>query len=444
MKKFTIFTAATILAAAATSLTGCDDKNNPIGDIASQCGFSCDSNALVNGQTSISGIANIDAFYAQVANFNATATLVGEGLAAPLVKIKAQLGLPSTATGADVAAAMKTQFQLDSAVTIDYAPPTCQISAKATVEATAKCDASVSAGSVKASCEGRCDADVQVSGGQVSCSGSAKLQCTAPSAKIACSGSCKGECTVTAGAECTGSCSGTCNGTCDGTCDGKATGGAAAAACSGKCEGKCTGGTCTGKCNMTAGGTCNGTCTGDCSVEATGGSCAAGAKMECFVEPPSTSASVQCEGKCEGSIEPPQASVQCQASAKAEASMKAECTPPSIDITAKVSATADASVSVKYDAFLEVFKSEMGNLVANLQRSDIVVKAGAELIGSVPSVLASFKTAAAGAASGDLKLAAGLTCAATLVPQVPDILGTGVTTLSGQITAATSFVAAFK
>lgn len=444
MKKLSMFTAVAILAAAATStMTGCEAAKNAAGNLEEQCGLSCNENALAEGQVSISGVANIDAFFSQVANYKATATIVADGLTAPMARIKAQLGLPATATGAMVAAEMKAQFNLTGDVKITYAPPACQISAKATVEAAAKCDVDVKPGEISAKCEGRCEADVQVTGGQATCSGEAKLNCTAPSVNGACTGSCKGECKMDGTVECTGSCTGTCSGKCDGTCDGEATGTEGGIDCAGKCEGSCTGGGCTGKCELSGGGTCTAGCEGDCSVEATGGSCEGGAKVECFVEPPSGSASVKCEGKCEGSIEPPQVKAECQASAKAEAELKAECTPPAIELTATFDASADAALTAKFDAFMEVFKTEMGSLVMNLRRSDVVLKAGAGIVGSAKGVGEAF-AAAIPEASGNIKVAAGLACAGKLIVKVPGEIKAATTPLTASVTAAGDFVAAFK
>lgn len=434
MKNLTIFSAVTILAATATSaMTGCEAAKDAAKGAADQCGFTCNADALAEGQVSISGVANIDAFFNQIANYKATTQIVAEGLVTPIARINAQLGLPAGATGAEVNAALKAQFGIDGGLKIAYAPPSCQVSAKATVDATAKCDATVTPGSVKAKCEGRCEADVQVTGGQVSCSGEAKLNCTAPSPSVACSGSCKGSCDLTVAA----ACEGTCNGTCDGTCSATSADGTK---CAGKCDGKCE-----GSCELSAGGSCSGKCSGDCSIEATGGSCAAGAKVECFAEPPSGSASVTCDAKCEGSIEPPQASVECQASAKAEAELKAECTPPAIEVSAKLSAaaSADANVSAKYEAFLEVAKLELGVLVANLRRSDVVLKAGASVVASVPAVTDAFAAAAVNA-SGNLKVAAGLSCAATLIVKVPDEMATATGEFTKSVTTAGNFVAAMK
>jgi hypothetical protein len=440
MKKLTTFTAAAILFAAATSaMTGCEAAQKA----ADQCGFSCNENALVEGQVSISGVANIDAFFAQVANFKATTTLVADGLTAPIARINAQLGLPATAGGAEVAAAIKTQFQLEGALKIDYAPPKCEISAKATVEAAAKCDVEASGGKLEASCEGRCEADVQVSGGQVSCSGGATVKCSAPSVSAACTGSCKGSCTLEAAAECSGTCSGTCSGKCDGTCDGAATGTAGGIDCAGKCEGSCTGGGCTGKCELAAGGSCTGKCDGDCSIEATGGKCDASAKVECFAEPPKGSASVKCEGKCEGAIEPPAVKAECQASAKADAELKAECTPPAIEVTANFAATASVDAKARFATFLEVYQTEMGSIVANLRRSDVVLKAGASMIGSVKDVGDAFAKALP-EAKGDLKVAAGLACAGKLMPQVATQIGDSAGKLKTSVSGAASYVAAFK
>lgn len=431
MKNLSIFTAATMLAVAAmATMTGCEEADKLSGDLEKQCGLECNTNALAEGQVTISGVPNIDAFFNQVANFNATANIVATGLDSPIANIKAQLKLPATATGAEVVAAMKTQFALEGSLKVAYAPPSCQVSAKATVDAAAKCDVDVDPGSIKAKCSARCEADVVVNPGQVSCTGTAKAKCTAPKLDVACSGSCKGTC----GVEVAAACSGTCKGTCSGTC--------AATDASGKCAGKCEG-TCTGTCEAEVVGTCSGKCTGDCSIDYDPATCTADAKIECFAEPPTAGGTIECEGSCEGSVEPPEVKAECKASAKAEAELKAECTPPSIEFDAALSATATADQKIRYAAFLEVFQTEMGVLVANLKRSDVVLKAGANVIGSVDGVGQAF-AAAIPQASGNLKVAFGLKCAAQVLPTVGKAMGDSTKKLGDSASAAAGFVAAFK
>lgn len=449
MKKLTIFTAVTILAAAATSaMTGCEAAKNATGldaeGLAKQCGLECNADAVAQGQGSISGVANVDAFFTQVANFNATAKLVADGVTLPLVRIKAGLGFEATATPVQVTAAIAAKYQLDGGIKIAYAPPSCQVSASASVEASARCEGEVTPPKVEVECSGRCEAEVTVTGGQASCSGSAKMQCTTPSVTGKCEGSCKGECKLEAGATCTGTCSGTCGGKCDGTCDGKATETAGGIDCAGTCEGKCSA-SCTGKCDVSAGGSCQGSCEGSCAIEATGGSCTGNAKVECFVEPPSGSATVKCDAKCSGGVTPPSAKVECQASAKAEAQMKAECTPPAVTVTYAFAATADATVKAQFEDFKANFTAELGAVLAGLQRSKLVLDAGVGIAASIPTLLTTFQEASVEASADlDVKAFAGLGCAVTLLPKAATAISTSTKNLSDSVSASSTFVAALK
>jgi hypothetical protein len=430
MKKGLIFASATAFAFIAASIvSGCDEATKAAGDVAKQCGLECPEKGVAEGNATISGVASIDSFFGAVVDYNSTVDVVVDSLATPLANIKAQLKLDANATPAQVIAKMKADFGITGDIKIVAAPPSCEVSAKATVEATAKCDASVEPGSVKAECSGRCEADVKVSGGQVSCEGSAKLNCTAPSVNVACSGSCKGECKLDASL----SCEGTCKGSCDGTCEVKNTDGT----CNGKCDGKCG-----GTCELSAGGKCSGTCSGECAVEAQGGSCSGDAKVECFAEPPSGSAKVTCEGKCEGEITPPKASVECEASAKASAELRAECTPPSVEVTAELAANASVETQAKFDAFMGTFKTEMGALLAGLKRADIALRAGANVVARVPDVTASFKAQVDG--DIDLKTSIGLGCAIEQLDFVVDSMKDSTSKLSAQAKASGEFVAAFK
>ncbi|HEY5957457.1 MAG TPA: hypothetical protein VIV60_12915, partial [Polyangiaceae bacterium] len=92
MKKLTTFTAAAIIVAAATSaMTGCEAAKDAANKGADACGFGCNADALAQGQVTISGVPNVDAFFSQVANFKATARVVADGLNAPIARINAQL-----------------------------------------------------------------------------------------------------------------------------------------------------------------------------------------------------------------------------------------------------------------------------------------------------------------------------------------------------------------
>src|SRR6188768_3638794 len=114
MRKLIDYRAAGLLlaVAGAFSTQACDDKDSPLGDLAAQCGLVCSEKGVAEGNASISGVANIDAFFSSVVNFNAKANLVSGNINAELAKIKASLGLKADAKGADVKAAMIAKFKL--------------------------------------------------------------------------------------------------------------------------------------------------------------------------------------------------------------------------------------------------------------------------------------------------------------------------------------------
>lgn len=450
MKNLTILTAAGILAAAAGSMTGCNKDSVPglpggIDALVEQCGLSCDAQAVAEGRGSISGIANIDAYFTQVANFKANANLTAEAISAPIARLKAQFGLDASADAATFSAAVAAKYQLEGGIKIAYQPPKCEVSASATVQAQASCEGKVDPGSAKVTCEGRCEADVKVTGGQASCDASAEMRCSTPSVGVACTGSCNGTCKLAAGAECTGSCSGGCKGTCKGTCDGSSTGDAGTT-CAGQCEGSCTGGECQGSCDVSATGSCSGTCEGSCEVAASGGKCEGSAEVKCVVKPPQGSAKVDCSAKCSGSVTPPQASVECDASAKASAQMSAECRPPSLNVAYTFKATADAALKTQFENnFKASLVAELGASIAAMQKAKLVLNAGADLVTSVPALTSSFG-AAVTEASGkmDVKGFVGIGCAVQLLPKVADALSGSAKTLSDSVKGSASFVAGLQ
>src|SRR6185369_17986549 len=116
--------------------------NSPLGgdELLKQCGLVCPDKGIAEGNASISGIPNVDAFFGSVVNVNAKANLISGNINAELGKIYASVG----ATGAaDFQASLKAKFKLDGDVTVKFQPAQCAVSAKATIEATAKCDATV-------------------------------------------------------------------------------------------------------------------------------------------------------------------------------------------------------------------------------------------------------------------------------------------------------------
>jgi len=349
------------------------------------CGLSCPEVGIAEGNASITGVASIDGFFGSVVNYSTKANLVADNINAELAAIAASVDLEGGAGAnfsADFQAAVKAKFNLAGDISVDFQPPRCEVSAKATVEATAKCDASVDPGSVEASCEGKCEVDPGEIDLEASCEGEAQaeLTCTGTAPNLECSGTCTGTCELTAAA----SCEGTCNGTCSGNCSVENTDGS----CAGECDGNCQ-----GKCELEAGGSCEGSCTGSCEYQPATAECEAGAKaeVECKAEGSATPPKVNCSGSCSGEVTPPSASAECEASAKAEAEVNAECYPPSVGVSYELVATgnaqADLEARMAFEAWLSGFKAHIGAIAAAMAQSDKVVAAGEGIIDASINVI---------------------------------------------------------
>jgi hypothetical protein len=414
--------------AGAFSTQACDDKKGPLGDLATQCGLVCPDKGIVEGNASISGIANIDAFFGSVVNFNAKANLIAGNIDAELAKIKLSVGLQPGDDIAMVKAAMIAKFKLDAkaGVKIAYQPAQCAVSAKATVEAAAKCDASVKPGKVEVQCKGSCEADASVS---ATCDGSADVKCVGTAPNFQCSGECKGTCELKAAA----ACSGTCHGECSGNCSAKDA--------MGQCQGSCDG-MCMGSCELAAAASCNGSCKGECTYTPPDAKCDASATVKCEAK---ADATVMCNGKCDGEVTPPKASAECEASAKADASLNVECTPPSVDVSyqfeAGLSATAQADAQAKFEAFLIGFKASLSNVLAQLKQSDVVLAAGADIGESGVKAV----KAAAGALKSDasLKVTIGVGCALGELDNVGTAMKDSTSKLKTSVSAAGSLTGQF-
>ncbi|MBN2718940.1 MAG: hypothetical protein JXX14_24045 [Deltaproteobacteria bacterium] len=453
----TLVIVLTVILAGFLSGGACDD-GGPLDNIAEQCGLSCPgaSEGLVAGNASITGVASIDGFFGSVVNFNTKATKVSADIDAALKAIYGSVGLDVAGkAGADLdmsaqfQAALAAKFYLDAsagaAIKVEYQKPKCEVSASASIEATAKCDVEVQPGSVEASCSGKCEVDPGEVNLEAACEGSveAELTCTGTAPSLSCEGSCTGGCEL----EVAATCEGTCNGSCTGTCSVENTDGSCAGECDGECEGTC---------EMEAGGSCSGKCTGSCEYTPASGSCEGGAKAEvsCKAEANAEPPQVNCSGSCSGEVTPPSASAECEASAKAEAELSAECTPPSIGVSYSFDASlvaaaeadgsieSEAALKAEFKAWLTLFKTEVGNLVAAMAQADIVLKAGEGMISAAGNVIG--KAGAELAADADFSVAFKLGCLPAELKKVPGIIGDASDKLSGSVDASVSLVGIIK
>lgn len=419
---------ASVLAFA--SAQGCEAVNDATDDgslpglanqLAEQCGLTCPDRGILDGNASISGVANVDAFFASVVNFNAAANGVSSNIEAQLAKIRTSLELDADASAADIVAQIEARYELDGGLQIAYQPAQCSVSAEATIEAAARCDAEIDPGSAKVECKGSCEVEASA---EIDCGASAELKCVGTAPNLECEGSCQGTCELSAAAECEGTCQGSCDGECsvvnaDGTCAGT---------CKGKCEGSC---------ELSVAASCEGQCKGECTYTPPSGKCEANASAHCEAK---GEASIECKGRCDGEITPPSVKAECQASAKAEAELNVECTPPSVDVRYAFKADADAQVKAEFEAFLVRFRGNLSALLQAVARAEVVAKAGVSL---QASATAAVKSSVKATASGDLstKEAIGLACALSELDNVKGAITASASRLSGNIQVAGSLTA---
>lgn len=416
-------------------LTNPLDKNPLANELLQQCGLDC--KGVIESRGSLSGDAKLDAFFTAVVSFDAQARLIEADIEAALREMALAAGAEVEA-GADIkdlSAAIEAQVKggfdgkIDGGLELVYEPPRCAVSAQATLEAAARCDASVDPGKASVECKGECVAEVEA---MASCEG--ELKCTGKAPSFACEGECTGSCELDVGATCEGTCNGVCK--LDGT-----------AACDGECKGTLTDGMCDGECDVRAGGTCSGTCEGSCELAA-GGTCEGKCKGECTWDPgeaecqgrasceASGSASVECKGECKGEVEPPKVDAECEASVKAEANMKAECHPPKVDLKYELNADGelygDVDAQAEFAAQMEAFAKAYGKLVAKMGKLEMVLSAGGELRDAAETTISS---AAEAIVDGDANWGAkaGAYCAVSQAGPTASLLASAAQRLNGSL-----------
>jgi hypothetical protein len=427
LTKFLGLTALSVLAACG----GTDANGNPVDNdpLKLVCGFSCPSDSeaggVVEGNANISGLPSVDAFFSAVLSFETTANGVSDGIQAQLDAIRADFGVQG-----DLAAGIKSQLDanLEAALQIEYHPARCAVDAQATLEASAKCDASVMGGKASVECKGSCDAELSAS---AKCDAKAELYCTMTAPELKCEGECQGSCT--AKIEGAAKCDGTCKGSCDGQCSGYIKDTMGNLVCNGSCSGMCTG-SC--EAELKAAASCMGTCRGECTAKAPTGGCAGGIRAECRAM---ANASFSCQGHCEGEFEPPKVKAECEASAKAQAKLNVQCTPPSMQVKYAFKATADAKFKAALTSLLNVRLPALGQAVA---RANIVAKAGDDL-GAAAG--AGFKTAVNQLrADFNLKLLWGIDCAVRELDDSQMVVTDARMNLANKISAASAIQGMLK
>ncbi|KIG18623.1 keratin associated protein [Enhygromyxa salina] len=387
-----------LVGASMSALQGCDPDG---GSGIPGCDISCPAEGVLEGNASITGIAQVDAFFGAVVDVSAAAKGISGSLRGELDAIALSVDLQPGATGADIAAAIQTK--LDDAVgpgglSISFTPPKCEASVDVAVSAAAECDVEVDPGSATVSCEGSCEVE---GGVMASCDANAELSCTGTAPEFDCQGSCEGSCELEIAASCEGTCRGTCNGTCSVT--------NAQGDCAGECEG-----TCQGTCELSAGGQCEGMCTGSCTYKPASGTCEANASAKCEAM---AGASIECDARCEGEVTPPSVSAECQATVDAKANASVECKPPALEVTWQWSPAleVDFVAQAEFKAWIQGFKTHTAVMLAGKTKADILIESLGLLGGAgADAVVAATDIVGSADIVGTFKLTS---CG---IPQVPD------------------------
>jgi hypothetical protein len=358
------------------ALFGCgDDENNPLCCNEFKAGAAIEANigGTASAQTAVQAIADFSGIAsAAVDDLTTACRSMSEDLGAAQAdrdaaeaktgpdRMKAYCSLAVTAIG-------QAKAQVGGTLTIKAAPPKCSASIQASASCEAKCTGGAkcdfkanppkcTGGTLEVSCKGKCTADASVKA-TVKCEG----KCTA---------NCEGSCTAQGGVRCNGKCEGSC------TAQGSASGQAFDA--SGNCVG-----TCNGTCSVTPPGVqCSGSCNGECS-----GSCEASGEA---------SASVKCDGKCDADFEPLQCTggkleggcevkAECKGNCDASVKAKAECTPPSVEITFAGSASGDAAIAAA-GRLQATLKANFGVVLAFKSRLEGMVEVAGTITGNASAV----------------------------------------------------------
>jgi hypothetical protein len=186
-------------------------------------------------------------------------------------------------------------------------------------------------------------------------------------------------------------------------------------------------------------GTCTGECQGSCEYTAPEGSCEAGAEVRCQA---AADASASCDGSCDGEVVPPKAKAECEASVEAEAKLRAECTPPTLEIRWQWSAEleGDVKAQAEFKAWVEGFRGRYGALLAATARSKLVLEAGAGLGSAALDLVANLPGELSG--SADLRATLGLACALPELEAVATVITDSSAALSGSVMGAAEITAA--
>lgn len=406
MGSFGLIAGGLIAGLSLTATQGCDE----VGNLAEQCGLTCDEQAFIEGKFNVSGIASVDAFFSATLDVSGAINATAASIDAELKGLYELVGATGSADfKAALDAKLMAYIDVNAGLQIDFEPARCEAQLDIAAKAAAECDVMAKPGEVSVKCEGKCTVSAEA---QAMCQADGMLTCRGQAPSLDCKGTCEGGCQFDVAAAC--------DGTCKGTCDGQNFNGR----CSGMCEGEC---------DLGAGGTCDQKCTGTCEYMAPMGGCEAGLEARCEG---SAMASGSCEGSCEGKATPPEVSAECEATVEAKAEASVQCYPPELTVkyTFNAMAEGNADVRAEFNAFINTFKVRYAALLAAMARAEGLIDVSANL-GAAGKVAVN-DAAAKLQAEGDLKAKIGAGCAITLLPQAAQLLTDAGGKLKGSVSAA--------
>lgn len=352
---------------------------SPLIEMTDPCALYCPDQSIAEGNSHISGLADVDAYFGTVVDVDAAAASVGDGIDAELAAIGATLGAAPGSSGAEIATRLETLLggTLQDGLSISHPPVICEASVEAAARAAAECDADFDLDEVSMGCLGSCTVAATAAD---DCGPEAELRCAGIAADLLCAGSCTGACQLVEPAACAGECHGTCL---DGACT--------VVDAQGDCAGQCTG-TCQGECRLPVGGECGGACLGQCEVVSPDEVCDASMEARCVwngLQP------VACEGVCGGVAAPLQIAAACEAVVGAKARAEAHCLPPPLLLGYQWRDGIDATARAEFRAWLAGFEIRLRALMAHEKKAalllagleDLVAAAEAEVMESAETTL---------------------------------------------------------
>ena len=327
------------------------------------CGIVCADPGVLGGDSEISLVPSVDAFFASVADVRRAALAISgsmraelEGIATSLaVEDVGELALDELASVVHARLRAKLDASTVDGLTIRSEPPRCVADLDVASRIAGECDLDAPP-TIAASCGGVCEVSA---GAAASCAAMDVLQCDGPAPDFACDGICIGSCELAVPGACEGACVGACAGTCrvcaGGECE---TASDAVTNCVDTCDGECL-----GECKLDGGGSCSGRCEGSCRYDPGTTMCAAGVTSRCDV---SAVEAATCEGKCEGSITSPGVNAECQAMVEARSTIDLDCAPPRLTLAVQLdeAIAADADERAAFRSWLAGFELRYAALLA--------------------------------------------------------------------------------